>query len=97
MPLSGKTLPYRLWTLTAFAVVVAAFALFAPVEAAAQCALCKEAVRAGGEQTARTMNTAIIVLLIPPVTIFCSIFAVIFKYRNRPDEDAEGKEKDGRR
>jgi hypothetical protein len=44
------------------------------------------------------MDTAIIVLLVPPVTIFCSIFAVVLKYRNHPESDEEEDEgRDGRR
>ena len=48
-------------------------------EALAQCALCRTALNDGGEATARTMNLGIIVLLIPPVAIFCTIFAVAYK------------------
>ncbi len=76
-------------------VFAAAFVLLSATESAAQCALCQTAVRAGGEQTARTMNTAIIVLLVPPVTIFCSIFAVVFKYRKSQGGGA-GEGDDGR-
>ena len=50
---------------------------------AAQCALCKNAV-AGSPEAARlseSLNFAIIVLLIPPVLIFCGIFLVAFRYR----------------
>lgn len=65
-------------------VVVAALALAAlsallPGEASAQCPLCRSALQTAGEQTARTMNLAILVLLVPPVTIFCAIFAVAYR------------------
>ena len=41
---------------------------------------------------------AALVLLVPPVTIFCSIFAVVLKYRNHPESDEEEDEgRDGRR
>ena len=69
------------------------FAL-APETVGAQCSLCQTAVRAGGEQARRTMLTGMLVLLIPTVAIFCSIFVVIFRHRR---EDDSGEDKDGRR
>ena len=63
----------------------------APAPAAAQCPLCRSALEKGDERTARTMNLAILVLLVPPVTIFCSIFAVAYRKR-RGDEDDESRE-----
>jgi hypothetical protein len=56
-----------------------------PATAAAQCPLCRSALQDAGDKTARTMNLAILVLLIPPVSIFCTIFAVA--YRRRQGED----------
>ena len=53
--------------------------LFSADEALAQCALCRTALDGGGEATARTVNLGIVVLLIPPVAIFCMIFAVAYK------------------
>jgi hypothetical protein len=63
-------------------ILVAAFALAAlaaawPGTALAQCPLCRSALQ--NDQTARTMNFAIVVLLIPPVSIFCAIFAVAYR------------------
>lgn len=70
--------------------VVTALDAFAP-DAAAQCAMCKTAIAAGGEKVARTMNAAMLVLLIPPVAIFCSIFAVVARRKNSDaDEAAKG-------
>lgn len=65
----------------------AAFALYcasAPA-ALAQCAMCKAAAAASGNNVAETLNTAILVLLIPPVLIFCAIFVVAYRLR-----EAEG-------
>ena len=56
------------------------------LDAAAQCALCRTALEGAGAATARTMNLAIVVLLVPPVAIFVAIFAVL---RRRDDEDGE--------
>ena len=67
-----------------FLILAGAFALAAlaaawPETALAQCPLCRSAVEQAGEQTARTLNLAIVVLLIPPVSIFCAIFAVVYR------------------
>lgn len=64
-----------------------------PATVEAQCAMCRTAVQAGGEKTAETMKTAMLVLLVPSVTLFCSIFAVILKYRKK---DAEAEREEGR-
>ena len=58
-------------------------------DVSAQCALCKTALSNsdGAAATARTLNFAILVLLIPPATIFCSVFAIAFRHRNSGEED----------
>jgi heme/copper-type cytochrome/quinol oxidase subunit 2 len=57
--------------------------LAATSSALAQCAMCKNAVAGSPSATklAESLNFAIIVLLIPPVLIFCGIFFVAYKYR----------------
>ncbi|HVF67675.1 MAG TPA: hypothetical protein VM914_08430 [Pyrinomonadaceae bacterium] len=60
---------------------LAALALLLPSEALAQCPLCRAGLMNAGDRTARTMNLAIVVLLIPPVSIFCTIFAVAYRKR----------------
>ena len=52
--------------------------------ALAQCAMCKAA--AAASSAADTLNLAILVLLIPPVTIFCAIFIVAYRYRGAEGE-----------
>lgn len=50
----------------------------------AQCAMCR-AVAANAEdaaQFAKLLNLGILVLLIPPVIIFCGIFVLAFKHRS---------------
>jgi heme/copper-type cytochrome/quinol oxidase subunit 2 len=71
-----------------FAAALALAALLAawPEAAHAQCPLCRSALQDAGDQTARTINLAIVVLLIPPVSIFCAIFAVVYR-KARGDED----------
>ena len=72
------------------AVALAAAASAWPESALAQCALCRSAAQQAGEQTARTLNLAILVLLVPPVAIFCTIFAVAYRRGKGGDEGDEG-------
>lgn len=59
----------------------------------AQCAMCRAAFNgANGAALAKSMNRGIIVLLIPPVAIFCAIFITAIKYRKdarRLDEERD--------
>jgi len=61
------------------ALVATCALLLSADEALAQCALCRTALQDSGAATARTLNLGILVLLIPPVAIFCTIFAVAYK------------------
>jgi heme/copper-type cytochrome/quinol oxidase subunit 2 len=70
---------------------LAALAAAWPETALAQCPLCRSALSNAGDQTARTMNAAIIVLLIPPVSIFCTILAVVYR-KARSDGEDENRE-----
>ncbi len=56
---------------------------FGCLPALAQCPLCKLAVEDSpqGKMMAQGLNLGILVLLVPPVTVFCSIFFLAFKYR----------------
>jgi len=67
--------------------VVAVLAFLLTPETLAQCPLCRAGLMDAGDRTARTMNLAIVVLLIPPVSIFCTIFAVAYKKRKGDGED----------
>jgi hypothetical protein len=57
--------------------------------------MCRTAVEgSGNNELAKTLNVGIIVMLLPPVGIFCSIFVVALRHRkskeesvSRPDED----------
>ncbi len=72
-------------------VVVAAVALgLASSDVMAQCPLCKMGLGGDGAPSAKAMNLGIVVLLIPPVSIFCSVFWLAFKRRKGGDvEDGE--------
>jgi heme/copper-type cytochrome/quinol oxidase subunit 2 len=71
------------------ALLLCALAALAPAAASAQCPLCRSGLDQAGDKTARTMNLAILVLLIPPVSIFCTIFAVAYRRRNGGDEGVD--------
>ena len=72
-----------------FLAALAALAALPAPDAAAQCALCRTALQGAGEATARTMNLAILVLLVPPVAIFCAIFAAAFRRKDDGEDDRQ--------
>ena len=61
--------------------------------ALAQCAMCRVAVTSAtnGVTLMRSLNLASLVLLVPPVGIFCVIFGMAFKQRQRHEQE-EGNE-----
>jgi hypothetical protein len=70
------------------ALALAALSALSPAVALAQCPMCRTAMEHGGGAAARTLNFGIVVLLVPPFAIFCSIFAVAYK-RVKGEEDGE--------
>lgn len=56
--------------------------------ALAQCAMCKAAVASSADSASRAsgMNLAVIVLLIPPLAMFCAFFVAAYRFRNAPGE-----------
>ncbi len=64
-------------------VVAAAVVLLAYTYADAQCAMCRTALTsATNARFMRNFNIGVLVLLVPPVTIFCSIFIVMRRFRD---------------
>jgi hypothetical protein len=53
--------------------------------AVGQCSMCRTSL-AGSNNALfiRNFNIGVLVLLIPPVTIFCSIFFALKRYKNEP-------------
>jgi heme/copper-type cytochrome/quinol oxidase subunit 2 len=70
------------------ALLAAGSILLAP-GALAQCAMCKASAANLDNVSARTLNLATLILLCPPVAIFCAIFVVAYKHRNSHDEGDE--------
>ena len=74
------------WSWRRFLVLIvfaAAVVLLANTYAEAQCSMCRAALTsASNSRFIRNFNIGVLVLLVPPVSIFCSIFIVLRKYRN---------------
>ena len=71
----------RVLVLLVFAVAVV---LLANTYADAQCSMCRASLTSvTNSRFIRNFNIGVLVLLIPPVSIFCSIFIVLKKYSNR--------------
>jgi hypothetical protein len=66
--------------LVVMALAVVAFCALSAESASAQCVMCRASV--GGNSTfVRNLNIGTLVLLVPPVSIFCTIFVVAFRHR----------------
>ena len=56
--------------------------LLASGDAEAQCSMCRAALTGStNSRFIRGLNLGVLVLLVPPVTIFCSIFVLLRRYR----------------
>ena len=79
-------------------VFAAAVVLLANSYAEAQCSMCRTALTsATNSRFIRNFNIGVLVLLVPPVTIFCSIFIALKKFRTSAEKEAtlsKGKEAD---
>ena len=73
---------WRGWHSVLLFVLVAAAVLLFAVPADAQCSMCRAALNGSNNaRFIRNFNIGVLVLLVPPVTIFCSIFVVLRRYR----------------
>jgi hypothetical protein len=71
-------------------VTVIVAVLMLSTSALGQCSMCRTALAgANNALFVRNFNIGVLVLLVPPVTIFCSIFVVLKRYRNSDDEPEE--------
>ena len=63
-------------------VLAGAVVLLVNGDAGAQCSMCRSALTsATNSRFMRNFNIGVLVLLTPPVAIFCSIFVVLRKYK----------------
>ncbi len=74
----------RGWRSLLFVVLAAGvLLLFTGVDAEAQCSMCRAALtNSSNARFIRGLNLGVLVLLVPPVTIFCSVFILLRRYRN---------------
>ena len=64
-------------------VFAVAVVLLAHTYADAQCSMCRTSLTSvTNSRFIRNFNIGVLVLLVPPVSIFCSIFLVLRKYRD---------------
>jgi hypothetical protein len=63
--------------------------LFTFEPAFAQCAMCKQTLENSetAKAAARGMNSAILILFLPPVMMFIGIFGLIYRSRNKHEEE----------
>lgn len=53
----------------------------------AQCSMCRTALAAQGPEAADAFNRAILILLVPAVVLFSSVFLLVFRLREPADGD----------
>jgi len=71
------------WRVLVLVVLAVGIVLLASGYADAQCSMCRSALTsATNSRFIRNFNIGVLVLLAPPVAIFCSIFVVLRKYRS---------------
>ena len=71
------------WRILILVVLAVAVVVLANGYADAQCSMCRSALTsASNSRFIRNFNIGVLVLLAPPVAIFCSIFIVLKKYRS---------------
>jgi hypothetical protein len=71
-------------------VTVIVTVLMLSTTALGQCSMCRTALAgANNALFVRNFNIGVLVLLVPPVTIFCSIFVVLKRYQGA-DEEGDG-------
>ena len=70
------------WRVLVLIVVAVGFVLLASSYAEAQCSMCRAALTsATNSRFVRNFNIGVLVLLVPPAAIFCSIFIVLKRHR----------------
>ena len=70
------------WRFLVFVVLALSILLVFNSDANAQCSMCRAALTGSNNgKFLRNFNIGVLVLLLPPVTIFCSIFIVLKRHR----------------
>jgi len=72
-----------------FIVIATAVVLVFQSPVVAQCSMCKAVLSSSNNaRFIRNFNIGVLVLLLPPVTIFCSIFVVLKRHRGESGIDS---------
>ena len=84
------------WRITLIIVLVVGVLLTLTLDASAQCSMCRAALSgSNNDKFLRGFNTGVLVLLLPPVSIFCSIFIILRKHSGGgPGKDRDNQELD---
>ena len=81
---------YLNWRTVAFLLVASGVLLLSSIPADAQCSMCRAAVSgANNSKFVKNLNIGVLVLLVPPVTIFCSFFIVLRRHRGEAGSEFE--------
>jgi H+/Cl- antiporter ClcA len=72
---SSRKLNYLILIAVAIAVV-----LLLPPAAEAQCSMCRAVLSNSNAKFIRNLNLGVLVLLVPPVSMFCTIFVVLRRH-----------------
>jgi len=85
----------RSWQKVLLVVLAIAVLLVVALPAEAQCSMCRAALGGSGNgKFIRNFNIGVLVLLIPPVSIFCTIFVVLRRYRGELADGPDEKTRD---
>jgi hypothetical protein len=70
------------WRLFLFVMIAVSVLLLFSSDVSAQCSMCRAALTGSNNgKFLRNFNIGVLVLLLPPVSIFCSIFIVLRRHR----------------
>jgi hypothetical protein len=75
----GLTIRFALFTALCFSLLLVSFA---PSAAAQGCAMCYQNASASGPQGAQALRHGILILMLPTLSLFIGIFALIYHRRN---------------
>ena len=77
--MTGEAQKSMIRTVVTAIAVASLFVLFSE-STLAQCVMCRASI-AGHSTFVRNLNIGVLVLLVPPVSIFCTIFILAFRHR----------------
>jgi hypothetical protein len=73
---------FNKWQAILVVVLAAAVVLLLSATVDAQCSMCRAALTSSTDgRFIKNFNLAVLVLLVPPVSIFCSIFIILRRHR----------------